>query len=729
MLMLLGLAAVLAAEAAAPGYRFRTTPGGPLPAIDAGVLSAEERAFVAGLPEVRVAVPLPPSQPYEVIDADGEISGIHPDMLLALARTFGLRLRPVVLPDWSSTLQAVRLREVDIVMTLGVTAERMEYLAFTLGATPLPGALFARTGTEPEVPKARFAIERSYMVNDWVRRQYPEASVLTVDTTADALRAVAAGRADVYLGSLLEASDLLRREPMPGVALNRMMSYGTGYYHFGVRKDWAPLAAILNKGIQTLRTRSSDDLAAALGGLPKGARLPSLLATQGAGAALLAAKPVWRVGAVRGLEPLNGVDERGMHEGIAAEYTEQVAQRLGVGVQVQAFDSVAAMLDALGRGEIDLVPFLTRTPQREVDFLYSKPYVEMPYMLVARTDSPLYWNLDSLRGKRLALAARHPLRETLERDYPDIRIVDAVTGNGAMDSVVRQEADAAVEVKLFANLRINSDSTQQLRTVAEVKELPAQFHFAVARANPAMLPLVDQALDAIPKEERMRMLRRWVSVDLHPPFPWRRHAPLIAVASAALLVLGSQAEYGPCSGRIHETTPTCPTTVYGATKLGTGLALDRLASAEGFAFSWLRLFSTYGPADDPSWLIPYVTLQLLQGKRPALTAAEQVWDYLHVDDVAAGVIAAIDHRARGLYNLGSGRAVPLRQIITQVRDQIDPALPLGFGEVPYRPDQVMHLEADIGALTAATGWQPELELADGIASTVAWFRQEGRHAH
>lgn len=540
--VLLALALVLMLAAAAgwaaePTYRFRTTANGSLPLIDARVLSAEERAFVAALPEVRVGIPLPPPGPYEVIGADGEVSGIHPDMLVALARTFGLRLRPVVLPNWSSTLQAVRLREIDMVMTLGVTAERMQYLAFTLGVTPLPGALFTRPGAEPDVAHARFAIERNYLADDWVRRQYPQAAVLTVETTAQALRAVAEGRADVYLGSLLESTDLLRREPVPGVVLNRMISYGTGYYHFGVRKDWAPLAAILNKGIQTLRTRTSDDLAAVLGGLPQGTRLPSLLHAQGAGAALLAAKPVWNVGAVRGLEPLNGIGERGTHEGIAAEYTEQVAQRLGVGVQVQPFDSVAAMLDALKRGDIDLVPFLTRTPQREVDFLYSRPYVEMPYMLVARTDGPLYWNLDSLRGRRLALAERHPLRETLERAYPDIRIVDAATGNGAMDMVVRREADAAVEVKLFANLRINSDSTQQLRTVAEVYELPAQFHFAVAKENPAMLALVDQALAAIPKEEHTRMLRRWVSVDLHPPFPWRRHAPLIAVAATALLGL------------------------------------------------------------------------------------------------------------------------------------------------------------------------------------------------
>jgi nucleoside-diphosphate-sugar epimerase len=191
--------------------------------------------------------------------------------------------------------------------------------------------------------------------------------------------------------------------------------------------------------------------------------------------------------------------------------------------------------------------------------------------------------------------------------------------------------------------------------------------------------------------------------------------------------LGSQAEYGPCEGRITEATLTRPTTLYGATKLGTALALDRLALAEDFPFAWLRLFSTYGPTDEPNWLIPYVTRQLLARQRPALTSAEQVWDYLHVRDVAAAVVAVLDSQPRGLFNLGSGQAVPLRTIIERVRDEVDASLPLGFGEVAYRPDQVMHLEADISALSAACGWRPTIDLASGIRETVDWFRNEDRH--
>jgi UDP-glucose 4-epimerase len=192
--------------------------------------------------------------------------------------------------------------------------------------------------------------------------------------------------------------------------------------------------------------------------------------------------------------------------------------------------------------------------------------------------------------------------------------------------------------------------------------------------------------------------------------------------------LGSQAEYGLLSGSIAEDAPTRPTTAYGAGKLATGLVLERAAAASGRKFAWLRLFSSYGPDDDPSWLIPYLIGCLLDGEKPSLTMAEQVWDYLYVDDVAAGVIAALDAGARGFFNLGSGQARPLREIVTMIRDLIDPSLALGFGEVPYRSDQVMHLEADVSALAAATGWGPRVTLESGLAATVSWYGNNDSNA-
>ncbi len=521
-------------------YHFRE-PTTPALDLGAGVLTEDERAFVAALPEIRVAVPLLPSRPYDWIADDGEVSGIHPEMLAYLARAFGLRLKPVVLPDWDHVLEAAKRRDVDLLMTLGVTTERAGYLAFTLGATPLPGALFALksgAGGPPPPNRARFALERAYMTNDVVRRQFPDATIVTADNTGDALAAVGEGRADYYLGSLLEAVDWLGRRPQPGVQLHSMMPYGTGYYHFAVRDDWARLAVILNKGIATLRATSTPQLNAALGALPASVALPRLAPLDTRQAALLVQHPLWRVGAVRGLAMLNDIDVRGLHSGIASEYAEQVAQHLGVGMQVVPFDNVAAMLDGLRGGQIDLVPFLTRTPEREREFTFSSPYMEMPYMIVARSDAPLYWDLNSLRGKRLALALAHPLRGVLARRYPDIVIVDTANGNEALDAVADRRADAAVEVKLFANLRIHGDNDGRLRAVASVTDLPAQFHFAASARSRALIPVVDKALAQIPDAEHERMLRRWIALDLDPAFPWRRYLPMLALAGTALLALG-----------------------------------------------------------------------------------------------------------------------------------------------------------------------------------------------
>jgi UDP-glucose 4-epimerase len=187
--------------------------------------------------------------------------------------------------------------------------------------------------------------------------------------------------------------------------------------------------------------------------------------------------------------------------------------------------------------------------------------------------------------------------------------------------------------------------------------------------------------------------------------------------------LGSQAEYGPCAGAIDEQTPTRPTTLYGVTKLCGGLLAGRLCAEHGMRFAWLRLFSSYGPGDDPQWMIPYLMLTLLRGGRPALTWAEQRWDYIYVADVAEAIARVAETPgAAGVYNLGSGAAHALRDIIERIRDRIDPHLALGFGEVPYRPDQVMHLQPDIGRLRRELGWSAAVGLDEGLERTLEWYR-------
>lgn len=181
---------------------------------------------------------------------------------------------------------------------------------------------------------------------------------------------------------------------------------------------------------------------------------------------------------------------------------------------------------------------------------------------------------------------------------------------------------------------------------------------------------------------------------------------------------GSQAEYGPKHHCIVETECPTPTTLYGAAKLSAYVLTERICELAGVRHAWLRIFSTYGPGDNPDWLLPGLIRKLLQGQRPSLTACEQTWDYLHVDDAASAFEAVASVNATGIFNLASGEELPLRQVIETVRDLINPNAPLGFGEVPYRPDQVMRMQVSTERLRALAGWHPVRALAEGLAEVI-----------
>lgn len=198
-----------------------------------------------------------------------------------------------------------------------------------------------------------------------------------------------------------------------------------------------------------------------------------------------------------------------------------------------------------------------------------------------------------------------------------------------------------------------------------------------------------------------------------------------ALGCQVFLGAGSQAEYGRVEGLLKSDTPAFPENGYGMAKLCAGQMSRVEAKALDIDHVWVRILSVYGPHDGPMTMISGTIRKLLAGERPALTAGIQRWDYLYAGDAAdAFYLAACHGRNGAVYPLGSGQALPLKDYIIQMRDAIDPALPLGLGEVPYGPLQVMHLQADISALQADTGFAPKTPFAEGIRKTIDWVKRE-----
>jgi UDP-glucose 4-epimerase len=198
----------------------------------------------------------------------------------------------------------------------------------------------------------------------------------------------------------------------------------------------------------------------------------------------------------------------------------------------------------------------------------------------------------------------------------------------------------------------------------------------------------------------------------------------IASRAGAKIVIGtgSQAEYGPCDGAACETTAPRPTTLYGIAKLAAGQALLQMTAEREIRGVWGRIYSLYGPGDDGPWLIPSMIRAFRSGSAPKVTICEQTWEFLHVTDAAHAISSLVEcATAYGIFNIGSGRPVRLRDVVTKLRDLVAPGITPLFGALPYRSDQVMHLQADITRLQTTTGWSPVVSLEAGLAETAKAF--------
>lgn len=178
-----------------------------------------------------------------------------------------------------------------------------------------------------------------------------------------------------------------------------------------------------------------------------------------------------------------------------------------------------------------------------------------------------------------------------------------------------------------------------------------------------------------------------------------------------------------------ENAPVGGETVYGLTKVDQEKLVLLWGKQIGIPTVALRYSCTYGPRQ--SIFNPYTGViaifctRLLNHLPPVLYEdGEQTRDFSFVEDIArANLLAATSDQLDGLpVNVGSGRGVPIREIAEQISDALGIRIPPeAKGE--FRPGEMRHLTSDTQRIRAA-GYQPQVDLATGIARYLDWIRAQ-----
>jgi UDP-glucose 4-epimerase len=190
---------------------------------------------------------------------------------------------------------------------------------------------------------------------------------------------------------------------------------------------------------------------------------------------------------------------------------------------------------------------------------------------------------------------------------------------------------------------------------------------------------------------------------------------------ACFVNTGDSFEYGPGRGPLRESQRCRPTTLDGITKLAATLYAQQAAHAHKKPIVTLRLFSVFGPQDDPRRLVPRVVAGALAGTPLRLSRPRIARDYLYVDDLVDLYLAVMRQGAvlaGDVLNTGSGRQTTIGEIVETVLTLTGSCSEVRWNAFPTAPHDRERWVADMTRTRKLVAWRPRISLEQGLAAII-----------
>lgn len=206
--------------------------------------------------------------------------------------------------------------------------------------------------------------------------------------------------------------------------------------------------------------------------------------------------------------PIDLYTEEGRFRGLSGEYLELIQRRLGVSFEIRPYATLAESLEALKRGEVDIVPSLARTPAREVFVGYSEAYLDVPNVYVTRAGTQGVGPNEPMTGLRVAVERGYAVADFVREQHPRAILVEVPDTAAALRAVSEGQADvylgglptttALAERLLLSNLEARTPWHSTLSAL----------HFGVRRDDTVLRELLDRALGAAARPAGAALGRR-----------------------------------------------------------------------------------------------------------------------------------------------------------------------------------------------------------------------------
>ncbi len=222
--------------------------------------------------------------------------------------------------------------------------------------------------------------------------------------------------------------------------------------------------------------------------------------------------PVIRLGVDPRFVPFEFIDDTGEHSGIAADYLELVSEKTGLTFEIAKNLTWPEAYDLALTGQLDALPAVGKTPEREANFLLSEPYYFFKRVIVTKDTDKHISSPEDLEGLAVAVQ-RNSSHHSYLLGFEKINLSLYDTVEAALAAVTTGEEVAFIGNLATTNYLIRNNGLTNLRFVTFEAEKEQALYFAVRQDWPELVSIFNKAIASISDEEKAAINNKWIALD------------------------------------------------------------------------------------------------------------------------------------------------------------------------------------------------------------------------
>ena len=246
--------------------------------------------------------------------------------------------------------------------------------------------------------------------------------------------------------------------------------------------------------------------------------------------------PVIYVGPDPVFGPIEFIDEDDHYKGIAADYIEWIEKNIPLHFEVIRLDNWSDILDALKLEDIDMLGAATYTNERSEYMLFTDVFINMPNIIVTREDYKGKAKLEDLKGESVVVMDDYASEDYLEEFYPEINLVPVKSIEEGLSLVSIGNKDYMLATVGQVSFYLKNSTITNLKLSGNV-ELTFNLSFAVRKDYDILIGILNKALNEIPKNEKDRIYRKWISIEVESLINRQLFYSLLVLLAVVLVIV------------------------------------------------------------------------------------------------------------------------------------------------------------------------------------------------